>query len=110
MKKLPFSTVKNLSNEETLQMLAEMWSQRTFREYMINLRNIYIQETKKIKTGTIEGDALELQRNNGRVEAIEKLMQVAQNCYEDFEKIKSRRTLASSELSEMLADDEPHIA
>ena len=86
-----FTTVKDLRNEETLQMLAELWANRTFREYIFNLRNIEIQNLKKIKTGTIEGDALELQRGNGRIEALEKLMSVAQHCYADFEKIKLKR-------------------
>jgi hypothetical protein len=109
--KQPFKTVKNLANEETLQMLAETWSKRSFREYIMNLRNIYIQDTKKIKTGTIEGDALELQRNNGRIEAIEKLMSVAQNCYNDFEKILSNRKLVVTDVPEMEADsDRPFAA
>jgi hypothetical protein len=89
--KQPFNTVKDLRNEETLQMLAELWANRVFREYISNLRNIEIQNLKKIDTGTIEGDALKLQRGNGKVEAIEKLMSVAQNCYADFEKIQIKR-------------------
>ena len=88
---MKFTTVKDLRNEETLQMLAELWANRVFREYISNLRNIEIQNLKKIDTGTIEGDALKLQRGNGKVEAIEKLMSVAQNCYADFEKIQIKR-------------------
>ena len=84
-------------------MLAELWAKKAFREYISNLRNIEIQSLKKIKTGTIEGDALELQRGNGRIEAIEKLMSVAQHCYVDFEKIKIKRkgkTMAEDILEE----------
>jgi hypothetical protein len=91
MKQQTFNTVKDLRNEETLQMLAELWANKTFREYISNLRNIEIQNLKKIDTGTIEGDALKLQRGSGKIEAIEKLMSVAQNCYTDFEKIKIKR-------------------
>ena len=98
--KQKFSTIKNLANEETMQMLAELWANKAFREYIVNVRNIYIQDSKKINTGTIEGDALALQRNNGRKEGIEKLMAVAQNCYEDFEKIKSKRKLVKEEVDE----------
>lgn len=106
MKKQPdFTTVKDLRNEETMQMLAELWANKTFREYIVNLRNIEIQGLKKIKTGTIEGDALELQRGNGRIEAIEKLMAVAQNCYASFEKIQAKRNKHMDEITPTPTDE-----
>ena len=108
-KQIPFTAVRDLRNEETLQMLAELWADRIFREYTMNLRNIEIQNLKKIKTGTIEGDALELQRNNGRIEAIEKLMSVAQTCYKNFEKMKAKRKLVRSDIIGKTADEkEPY--
>jgi hypothetical protein len=110
--KQPFTTVKDLRNEETLQMLAELWANRVFREYISNLRNIEIQNLKKIDTGTIEGDALKLQRGNGKVEAIEKLMSVAQNCYSDFEKIQIKRkvkNMPDENVVETPADVEPVV-
>ena len=105
MKISKYTTVKNMHNEETMQMLAEIWANRTFREYIFNLRNIEIEALKKIKTGTIEGDALELQRGNGRIEAIENLMKTARNCYESFEKIRAKRERRNIMPEETIVDE-----
>ena len=47
-----------------------------------------IKSLKKIGTGTIEGDALELSKRNGRIAAIEDILLAQRDAYDGLNKIK----------------------
>lgn len=85
---MDFATPKNMKNEETMHTLAEMWSNATWREYIVNSRNQKIVGLRAIKTGTLEGDALELSRQNGEIQSIEELIRVMKIAYEDANKLQ----------------------
>lgn len=80
---------KNLRNAETAQMLGELFSNKTFREWLWNERAKEVWVLRTIKTATIEGDALELARQNGRISYLESFMNEIKNAYTDSEKIKT---------------------
>jgi hypothetical protein len=90
MKKLDdYQDPKDLKNRETLTMLAEAWGRKAEHDYLFNLRNLYIKSLKKIKTGTIEGDALELAEKRGRISAIEDMLLAQRDAFELITKIKA---------------------
>lgn len=95
-----FTTVKNLASNEVATILADNWAKVSFREYIFNERNKVIDALRSINTKTIEGDALELQRGKGRVEAIEWLIKTCQNCYEKIEKINIQPKTIEKEVEE----------
>lgn len=79
---------KNLKNSQALEMLAKMWMDSEMRGYLENERVREVWTLKFIKTGTIEGNALALERQNGRIEYIEHLLNTMKNAYQDDEKIQ----------------------
>lgn len=83
-----YQNPKNLMNAEVTHMLAEMWANSDFREYLWNERNKYIKSLKSIKTGTIEGDALELNKKQGNIESIERLLFDMKTAYANINKKK----------------------
>ena len=82
---------KNLRNQETLEMLAKLFADIKFRDWLWNERCKEVWELRKIKTGTIEGDALELSRQNGRISYVESLMNEIKTAYHDLSKIKPNK-------------------
>ena len=81
---------KNLRNQETLEMLAKLFADIKFRDWLWNERCKEVWELRKIKTGTIEGDALELSRQNGRISYVESLMNEIKTAYHDLDKLKPK--------------------
>lgn len=87
--KIPEYTVPNKKiTANVLHALAEIWANKEAREYLVNARNIQIKSLKNIKNGTIEGDALELSRKNGRIEMLEELLGVMASAFQDVAKLK----------------------
>lgn len=81
-----YKNPKNLMNAEVNHMLADMWANVDFREYLWNERNKYIKGLKSIKTGTIEGDALALSKGQGNIESIERLLFDMKTAYANINK------------------------
>lgn len=81
---------KNLKNAEMLQTLAEMWMNPVIRNWFENERSREVWKLKFIRTGSIEGDALELARQNGSVAYVENLLSAMKNAYKDYDKIQTR--------------------
>ena len=84
---------KNLRNRETLHMLAKLFVDKEFRDWLWNERCKEVWELRKIKTGSIEGDALELARLNGRISYVESFMNEIKTAYNDLEKLKPKEKL-----------------
>lgn len=101
MKKDEFKPPKKLPPSETVHMLAGLYANNEFREYLTNAKNIQINSLKKIKTGSIEGDALELSYKNGRVSILEELLYGMANAYQDIAKLKRTNVLNKVEAIEL---------
>ena len=86
---------KNLKNQETLEMLAKLFADTKFRDWLWNERCKEVWELRKVKTGTIEGDALELSRQNGRISYVESLMNEIKTTYHDLDKLKPKKDAKS---------------
>lgn len=87
-KELEYKDPQNVMNQETLHALAETYGSKAYREYLLNFRNLLIKSLKTIKTGTIEGDALELARKNGMIAAIEDIVLASRSAFQDLASIK----------------------
>lgn len=77
-----------LLSDDVKWILGELWTKKEYREYLFNVRNKLVDSVRKIKTGTIEGDALALQRVNGAIEGVESVIRDAQICCQEYEKRK----------------------
>ena len=80
---------KDIKTSETLYMLAEGWQKNVHRDYLINFRNLLIKSLKRIKTGTIEGDALALSHINGKIAAVEDILFAEKEAYNNIMKLKN---------------------
>ena len=88
LKELTYKDPENMMTADTLQALAEIYANKSFREYLMNFRNILIKSLKRISTGTIEGDALKLANTNGRIASIEDIILASRTAFQDAARIK----------------------
>lgn len=89
MTKIPdYEDPINIKSGETLHMLAKRWEDKLHKTYLLNFRNLWIKSLKTIKTGSIEGDALELAERRGRIAAIEDILLAERDAFENLTKLK----------------------